>query len=120
MTLGIVKVFDVLYAKGKKQAIGQTLITKKLSARKEFVRRFTKQSVGRLEWADMRYGKNEADIEGYFQEIMERFGEGLVIKNPKSPYVLNGREDSWIKVKPEYTDEASQSYCLVTLSLMVR
>lgn len=56
----------------------------------------------------MRYGKNEADIEGYFQEIMERFGEGLVIKNSKSPYVLNGREDSWIKVKPEYTDEASR------------
>lgn len=60
----------------------------------------------------MRYGKTEADIESYFQEIMERFGEGLVIKNPKSPYVLNGREDTWIKVKPEYTDEV----CLLWIS----
>lgn len=27
-------------------------------------------------------------------------GEGLVIKRNDAHYVLNGREDSWIKVKP--------------------
>jgi ATP-dependent DNA ligase len=27
-------------------------------------------------------------------------GEGLLIKNPESQYVLNGRDESWIKLKP--------------------
>jgi ATP-dependent DNA ligase len=31
-----------------------------------------------------------------------RSGEGLVVKNPRSTYILNGREDAWIKVKPDY------------------
>lgn len=25
-----------------------------------------------------------------------------MIKNPKAPYILNDRGDSWIKVKPDY------------------
>jgi len=35
-------------------------------------------------------------------EIMEKRGEGLVIKHPKAMYLLNGRNLDWIKVKPEY------------------
>lgn len=37
-------------------------------------------------------------------------GEGLVIKTPNSKYILGGRENCWMKVKPEYmvriTEEA--------------
>jgi ATP-dependent DNA ligase len=29
-------------------------------------------------------------------------GEGLILKHPNSVYVLNGRLDHWIKIKPEY------------------
>jgi ATP-dependent DNA ligase len=29
-------------------------------------------------------------------------GEGLVIKHPSAQYILNGRNEDWFKVKPEY------------------
>ena len=35
-------------------------------------------------------------------------GEGLVIKNLESEYTLHGREDDWIKVKPEYMDSLGE------------
>jgi DNA ligase-4 len=120
----VFKIFDVLYAKGKNQAAGQNLLGKKLMARKEFIRRFVKQSEGRLEMADQKDGKTPEDIRLYVEEVLERLsvlasdsrrladttssGEGLVIKNPKSTYVLNGREDSWIKVKPDYMSHVSR------------
>lgn len=49
-------------------------------------------------------------------------GEGLVIKNLDSVYTLHGREDDWVKVKPEYMDslgeEVDVSQCqFVTIRL---
>jgi hypothetical protein len=35
-------------------------------------------------------------------------GEGLVVKNLESVYTLHGREDDWIKVKPEYMDSLGE------------
>ena len=40
-------------------------------------------------------------------------GEGLVIKNPMSTYTLNGREDAWIKLKPDYMDGMGENFELV-------
>lgn len=34
------------------------------------------------------------------QASMLHRGEGLVIKNPDSKYILAGRDSTWIKVKP--------------------
>src|SRR5690606_32667019 len=41
--------------------------------------------------------------------------EGLVIKNPRSMYRLNDRNDDWIKVKPEYMTEFGEEFDLVIL-----
>lgn len=112
--------FDVLYAKGKKQKQGQNLLSKPYKNRREALTKFTKEEKGRLEWAEARVGKSSQDIVDYLEEVMnqlsaclDRFcyvaqanpscsGEGLVIKHPLTPYVLNDRSDSWIKVKPDY------------------
>lgn len=32
----------------------------------------------------------------------------MVIKHPLSNYILNGREQTWIKLKPEYVDELAE------------
>jgi DNA ligase-4 len=35
--------------------------------------------------------------------------EGLVLKDPKSKYVLNSRLYSWIKIKPEFMDALKEN-----------
>ena len=67
----VFKIFDVLYAKAKGQP-AMNLLSKKVSARKEFIRRFIKQEGGRLEWAEFRYGKTVEDIRNYVEEVLER------------------------------------------------
>lgn len=37
-------------------------------------------------------------------------GEGLCIKHPNSVYVLNGREDTWCKIKPDYMDSLGETF----------
>jgi DNA ligase-4 len=40
--------------------------------------------------------------------------EGLVLKNPRSIYRLNSRNDDWMKVKPEYMTEFGESLdCII-------
>lgn len=67
-----VKVFDVLYAKGKKQKTGQNLLSKPYKNRREAVLKFTKEERGYLEWAEARHGKTPQDIVDYLDEVMNR------------------------------------------------
>lgn len=67
-----VKVFDVLYAKGKKQKQGQNLLSKPYKNRREALMKFTKESKGHLEWAEARTGKSAQDIVDYLDEVMNR------------------------------------------------
>lgn len=48
-------------------------------------------------------------IETELRNVIAEGGEGLVLKNPRSMYRLNSRNDDWIKVKPEYMDEFGES-----------
>ena len=48
-------------------------------------------------------------IETELRKVIIEGGEGLVLKNPRSMYRLNSRNDDWIKVKPEYMDEFGES-----------
>ncbi|GME28801.1 DNA ligase ATP-dependent [Neofusicoccum parvum] len=45
------------------------------------------------------------EIEPLLRKVVSEASEGLVIKNPRSMYRLNQRNDDWIKVKPEYMTE---------------
>ncbi|SPO02926.1 probable DNA ligase [Cephalotrichum gorgonifer] len=49
------------------------------------------------------------DIETQLRTVIAEGGEGLVLKNPRSMYRLNSRNDDWMKVKPEYMDEFGES-----------
>lgn len=55
---------------------------------------------GRLELADCWEGNTSDDIKDRLEWVMENKGEGLVVKNPKAPYEMNGRTENWVKVKP--------------------
>ena len=51
-------------------------------------------------------GANSAEaIEPLLRKVIANNLEGLVLKNPRSSYMLNDRNDDWIKVKPDYMNE---------------
>lgn len=64
---------------------------------------------GRFEIHPTKRTSSPSDIEPMLREIIANSSEGLVIKNPHSPYVLNERPASWIKVKPEYMSEYGEN-----------
>ncbi|KAF6834460.1 DNA ligase I [Colletotrichum plurivorum] len=53
-------------------------------------------------------------IEPLLRKVVAEASEGLVLKNPRSAYRLNSRNDDWLKVKPEYMSEFGESLdCVV-------
>jgi DNA ligase-4 len=90
------KVFDMLYLNGR------CLTSMSVSARKKNMRRAFKEVKGHFEYTIEFEGKNTKDIRMRMDEVMEKKGEGLVVKHPSAKYVLNGRGNDWFKVKPEY------------------
>ncbi|CRK30476.1 hypothetical protein BN1708_000991, partial [Verticillium longisporum] len=53
-------------------------------------------------------------IEPLLRKVVAEASEGLVLKNPRSMYRLNSRNDDWLKVKPEYMTEFGESLdCVV-------
>ncbi|KAK3322207.1 hypothetical protein B0H66DRAFT_574522 [Apodospora peruviana] len=53
-------------------------------------------------------------VEPLLRKVVAEASEGLVLKNPRSVYQLNSRNNDWIKVKPEYMSEFGESLdCVV-------
>lgn len=68
----------------------------------------------RFEIHTYEVGTSAADIEPLLRKVVAEASEGLVLKNPNSPYRLNERHDDWMKVKPEYMTEFGESLdCVV-------
>ncbi|KAK4554409.1 DNA ligase (ATP) [Recurvomyces mirabilis] len=63
----------------------------------------------RLEIHEYKEAQSAAEIEPLLRDVIATSGEGLVLKNPRSPYRLNERNDDWIKVKPEYMTEFGEA-----------
>lgn len=103
------RVFDVLYLNGK-DLTRYDLRTRRLSV----LERVIKPVDRRLEILEYTIGKTWDDIEHALRKVVEEASEGLVVKNPRSRYRLNDRNDDWVKVKPEYMEEFGESLdCLV-------
>lgn len=68
-----------------------------------------KQVPGRFEIHPYQRTDSVNDIEPMLRKIVENSSEGLVLKNPHSPYILNERPTTWIKVKPEYMTEYGEN-----------
>lgn len=47
-------------------------------------------------------GSTKSDIQVELTHGISEMSEGIVVKNMMSTYILDGRLDSWIKVKPEF------------------
>ncbi|KAM3422940.1 DNA ligase [Cercospora zeina] len=102
------RVFDCLYLNDK------PLTQYTLRDRRRALEGAIQNVSRRLEIHTYSEGKSATDIEPALRKVLETGSEGLVIKNPRSEYRLNERNDDWIKVKPEYMTEFGESLdCIV-------
>ncbi|KZP16598.1 ATP-dependent DNA ligase [Athelia psychrophila] len=97
------KVFDLLYLND------MCLLDRSVAFRKRNMREYIKEVRGRIEFTAEFKGNSAKDVRQRMDEVMADRGEGLVMKAPKSQYVLNGRTNDWIKVKPEYMDNMGET-----------
>lgn len=102
------RVFDLLYLNGK--ALTNYTLRDRRSALEKSVRTIHR----RLEVHTYVEAKSYLEVDPLLRKVVQDASEGLVLKNPRSPYRLNERNDDWMKVKPEYMTEYGESLdCLV-------
>lgn len=102
------RVFDILY-------LNDEALTKyTMRDRRAALEASVKSVHRRMEIHPYTDGQTGADIELLLRKVVADSSEGLVIKNPRSMYKLNERNDDWIKVKPEYMTEYGEALdCVV-------
>lgn len=106
---GLFIIYDVLYLNGK------TLLNYPLTERRRVLEIVINPIEHVVELIKYTLGSTKEDISTKFMEVMERDGEGLVIKNPLSGYGLNIRDNNWIKVKPDYIGSLGESFDLLVI-----
>ncbi|EFY93817.1 DNA ligase I, ATP-dependent family protein [Metarhizium acridum CQMa 102] len=104
----VYRVFDILYLNDK------PLTQYTLRDRHRALEKAIKPVHRRLEIHTHKSATTADAIEPMLREVVANASEGLVLKNPRSMYRLNSRNDDWLKVKPEYMSEFGESLdCLV-------
>lgn len=93
------RVFDCLY-------LNDTLLTQyTLRDRRTALQSAVSGAHRRLEIHPYIEASSPSQVEPELRRVVENASEGLVLKNPRSAYKLNERNDDWVKVKPEYMSE---------------
>ncbi|OAQ60677.1 DNA ligase 4 [Pochonia chlamydosporia 170] len=102
------RVFDILYLNDK------SLTQYTLRDRHNALEKAVKSVHRRLEIHAYTSATTADAIEPMLRDVVANASEGLVLKNPRSMYRLNSRNDDWLKVKPEYMSEFGESLdCVV-------
>ena len=97
------RVFDILYLNDKQ------LTQYTLRDRHRALEKAIKPVHRRLEIHDHTVATGPDAIEPLLRDVVANASEGLVLKNPRSMYRLNSRNEDWLKVKPEYMDDFGES-----------
>jgi len=97
------KVFDCLYLNG------HALTNYTLRDRRSALQQAVKDVPRRLEIHEYKEATSAAEVEPLLRKVVAEASEGLVLKNPRSSYRLNERNDDWMKVKPEYMTEFGEN-----------
>jgi DNA ligase-4 len=102
------RVFDCLYLND------QNLTPYMLEDRHKALEKSIKNVHRRIEIHQYQEATHAGEIDAALRKVVAESSEGLVLKNPRSIYRLNSRNDDWMKVKPEYMDEFGESLdCVV-------
>ncbi|PQE15706.1 dna ligase 4 protein [Rutstroemia sp. NJR-2017a BBW] len=102
------RIFDCLYING------QDITKYTLRDRRKVLETSVKNIHLRFELHTYSSAHSAAEIDPALRKIVAESSEGLVLKNPRSMYRLNSRNDDWMKVKPEYMTGFGESLdCVV-------
>ena len=99
----LLRVFDILYLNN------QPLTRYTLRDRRRALEKSVVPIHRRFEIHEFKEATKAEEIEPLLREVVAKASEGLVLKNPRSAYRLNERNDDWMKVKPEYMTEFGES-----------
>lgn len=103
------RVFDILYLNGR------DLTRYTLRDRRKALEKTIRPIHRRFEIHPYEEATTAAEVEACLRKVVAEASEGLVLKNPRSPYRLNERHDDWMKVKPEYMTEFGESLDVVVI-----
>ncbi|KAK7960776.1 hypothetical protein PG988_011990 [Apiospora saccharicola] len=103
------RVFDILYLNDN------DLRQYMLRDRRAALERAVKGVHRRLELHPHETATSPEVIEPALRTVVANASEGLVLKDPRSVYTLNSRNDDWIKVKPEYMDDLGENVDVVVI-----
>ncbi|KAL2221804.1 putative DNA ligase [Thermoascus aurantiacus ATCC 26904] len=103
------RVFDILFLNGR------DLTKYTLRDRRNALQKSIRPVHRRFEIHPYEEARSAAEIEPLLKKVVAEASEGLVLKNPRSPYRLNERHDDWMKVKPEYMTEFGESLDLIII-----
>ena len=102
------RIFDILYLNNT------SLVEWTLRDRRKALQGSVRPIKDRFEIHKYVEGQTVDDIDSCLREVIVTASEGLVVKNPRSAYEVDQRNDDWVKVKPEYMTEYGESMdCLV-------
>lgn len=99
----LLRIFDILFLNGR------DLTRYTLRDRRNALQKIIRPVHRRFELHPYQEATNIAEVETALRTVVAEASEGLVLKNPRSPYRLNERHDDWMKVKPEYMTEFGES-----------
>lgn len=72
--------------------------------------------LGRIYYAESKLAENKADVIEALNNAIDMKDEGIMIKRPDSVYKPGGRNNAgWIKVKPEYQDNLTDTCDVIIL-----
>ncbi|KAI9928265.1 hypothetical protein ASPWEDRAFT_38929 [Aspergillus wentii DTO 134E9] len=103
------RVFDLLYLNGR------DLTRYTLRDRRNALQKAVEPVHRRFEIHPFEEATGTTEIEASLRRVVAEASEGLVLKNPRSPYRLNERHDDWMKVKPEYMTEFGESLDVIII-----
>ncbi|KAJ5101780.1 Nucleic acid-binding OB-fold-containing protein [Penicillium alfredii] len=103
------RVFDMLYLNGR------DLTKYTLRDRRNALQKTIRPVHRRFEIHPYEEATTTTEVETSLRKVVAEASEGLVLKNPRSPYRLNERHDDWMKVKPEYMTEFGESLDVVVV-----
>lgn len=103
-------VYDILHLNGT------NLTNQTLSERRRICTQILRPSLNRFDIIAHTVATRPKEIEDRLKECVARATEGLVVKNPNSLYRLNDRNESWIKVKPEYMSEYGEELDVLVIA----
>ncbi|MCJ1444705.1 MAG: DNA ligase (ATP) [Stictis urceolatum] len=103
------RVFDILLLNG------HCLTEYTLRDRRHALEESVKSVPRRLEIHTYRAATTAKEIDDLLRVVVSEASEGLVLKNPRSAYNLNQRNDDWMKVKPEYMTEFGENLDIIII-----